>query len=409
MKLVKSATFEANETQQVILQSMSLAASKLWNVGNYEKRTYKEQGMASFPNWYDQKKRLKTHYWFKALPSHTAQLVLKKLDDSWKSFFALVESGGIANPRSPRYKQTGIFIPFDATTAIKAEKDGTFRFTITKQERAFLKETYGIEVDFLCLNLPYFKGLTNIKEVTLYPERDNKWKAIAVYEVSDVEPLPDNRKYLSIDLGIRNFATCYSSNGESFILAKKFLELNHYYNKNIAHYQSISDAQQAAAGVKYPKKSKRVLGLYEKYRNSVNDLLHKASTYVRDYCVSNNINTVIVGDITGIRDGSNLGHRNNQAFHALPYKKFTDMLSYKLALAGINLVYQKESFSSQCSPLSPRVSKRYAVPKQRVSRGLYNDSGRIFNADAVGAYNILRLAHKEESFPLPYRTAKVSV
>ena len=71
-------------------------------------------------------------------------------------------------------------------------------------------------------------------------------------------------------------------------------------------------------------------------------------------------------------------------FHALPYKKFTDMLSYKLALAGVNLVYQKESFSSQCSPLVPSVSKKYAVPKQRVSRGLYNDSGRIFNADAVG-------------------------
>lgn len=96
-------------------------------------------------------------------------------------------------------------------------------------------------------------------------------------------------------------------------------------------------------------------------------------------------------------------------FHALPYKKFTDMLSYKLALAGVNLVYQKESFSSQCSPLVPSVSRKYAVPKHRVSRGLYNDSGRIFNADAVGAYNILRLACKGESFPLPYRIAKVSV
>lgn len=129
---------------------------------------------------------------------------------------------------------------------------------------------------------------------------------------------------------------------------------------------------------------------------------------MRDDCVSNNINTVNVGDITGIRDGNGLGHRNNQAFHALPYKKFTDTLSYKLALAGKNLVYQKESFSSQCSPLSPQVFKWYAVPKQRVSRGLYNDSGRIFNADAVGAYNILCLARKGESFSLPYRTARVS-
>ena len=74
----------------------------------------------------------------------------------------------------------------------------------------------------------------------------------------------------------------------------------------------------------------------------MNDLLHKASTYVRDYCVANNINTVIVGDITGIRDGNDLGHGNNQAFYDLPYKMFTDMLSYKLALVGVNLVYQRE-------------------------------------------------------------------
>ena len=74
----------------------------------------------------------------------------------------------------------------------------------------------------------------------------------------------------------------------------------------------------------------------------MNDLLHKASTYVRDYCVANNINTVIVGDITGIRDGNDLGHVNNQAFYDLPYKKFTDMLSYKLAMVGVNLVCQRE-------------------------------------------------------------------
>ena len=126
--------------------------------------------------------------------------------------------------------------------------------------------------------------------------------------------------------------------------------------------------------------------------------------------MSNNINTVIIGDITGIRDGNDLGHRCNQPFHALPYRKFIDKLSYKLALSGITLIHQKEVYTSQCSPFAPEVSKNWATPKNRVYRGLYEDSGIVFNADAVGAYNILRLAKPSiKAYPLPYSTIKVSV
>ena len=48
------------------------------------------------------------------------------------------------------------------------------------------------------------------------------------------------------------------------------------------------------------------------------------------------------------------------------------------------------SYTSQCSPLSPEVGKRYAEPSKRKERGLYRDGNRTYNADAVGAYNILR-------------------
>ena len=42
-----------------VVGHMGYAAFKLWNVANYEKRNYKELGMSQYPNWYDQKKRLK--------------------------------------------------------------------------------------------------------------------------------------------------------------------------------------------------------------------------------------------------------------------------------------------------------------------------------------------------------------
>ena len=47
------------------------------------------------------------------------------------------------------------------------------------------------------------------------------------------------------------------------------------------------------------------------------------------------------------------------------------MLEYKLKMYGIRLEKQKESYSSQCSPVSPEVSKKYAEPSNRKKRGLY--------------------------------------
>ena len=83
--------------------------------------------------------------------------------------------------------------------------------------------------------------------------------------------------------------------------------------------------------------------------------------------------------------------------HALPYKRITEMLQYKLTLLGIRLITVCEAYSSQCSPLSLAVSKRYAQPDNRKSRGVYIDSNQIWNADAVGAYNILRLYLKKDN------------
>ena len=69
------------------------------------------------------------------------------------------------------------------------------------------------------------------------------------------------------------------------------------------------------------------------------------------------------------------------------------MLEYKLKRYGIRFVKQEESYTSQCSPLSPEVGKRYAEPSNRKERGLYRDGNIVYNADAVGAYNILRKYH----------------
>ena len=54
------------------------------------------------------------------------------------------------------------------------------------------------------------------------------------------------------------------------------------------------------------------------------------------------------------------------------------------------MIKQEESYTSQCSPLSSEVSKRYAEASNRKERGIYITDGVRYNADAVGSFNILR-------------------
>ena len=66
-----------------IIGHMCYAASKLWNVCNYERHHYKELGLEKYPDWYYQKKAHKGDLWYRQLPSQTAQEICKQLDKAW--------------------------------------------------------------------------------------------------------------------------------------------------------------------------------------------------------------------------------------------------------------------------------------------------------------------------------------
>ena len=188
--------------------------------------------------------------------------------------------------------------------------------------------------------------------------------------------------------------TCYDSgNGKTFILGRKYLALERYFHKEIARVQAQWYGQQSGKGVKHPVTSKHIRKLYKRKQDSVTDYLHKVTRYLAEYCREQEITCVVTGDIRNIRREKDLGHRTNQKFHSLPYNRIYIMLEYKLKRYGIRFIKQEESYTSQCSPLSPEVGKRYAEPSNRKERGSYRDGNRVYNADAVGAYNILRKYH----------------
>ena len=86
MLLSKKTSIKVSREYANLIGHMCYAASKLWNVCNYERQHYKETGIEQHPDWYYQKKAHKEDLWYKQLPSQTAQEVCKLLGQGMEIF-----------------------------------------------------------------------------------------------------------------------------------------------------------------------------------------------------------------------------------------------------------------------------------------------------------------------------------
>ena len=163
------------------------------------------------------------------------------------------------------------------------------------------------------------------------------------------------------------------------ISGRQLLSIDRYYDREISYYQSIAHAQQRAIG-DYPKNTKRTSMPYRKRRKQINHLLHAAAKTVVDKAVSEGVSKFIIGDVSNIRDGIDMGKVNNQKLHKWPFRRIIDMISYKAEDAGIEVNFQEESYTSQCSPYALEVTSAIADKSNRIHRGLYQ-------------FNNLRLSH----------------
>ncbi|MDR3584286.1 MAG: transposase, partial [Desulfosporosinus sp.] len=148
-----------------------------------------------------------------------------------------------------------------------------------------------------------------------------------------------------------------------------------------------------AKGVKYPKQSKRVTALFEKRRKQVHHLLHTMSRAVINRARAHGVDTIVIGDLTGIREEKNFGVKTNQRFHKWPFRKMAQLIRYKAALVGMTVVSLTEEYTSQtCSVCKDLPSKDNARKANRIHRGLYvcKDCGTVMNADINGAGNIAK-------------------
>ncbi|MBP3732675.1 MAG: transposase, partial [Bacilli bacterium] len=280
------------------------------------------------------------------------------------------------------------------------------RFSIPKKLKEHLNDKYQINDNFFYIKLK--RHFESIKQIEFsYVDKD-KYIVYVIYEKDIKKQVEDNKHYISIDIGVKNLLSVYDNNGSSFIVSgHSILNTNYYFSKKIAYYQSLFD--KCYPHHKKGVTTKRIKRLYEKKNKRIKLALHRATRTIVDYCLSHDVSKVIIGDLSGLLSAKNEfvnnkeKHRYNQNVRAINFSKIYSLLDYKLKLAGIELIKVNEAYSSSCSPNSPLVDKRFANKANRVYRGLFKEGNNVFNADIVGAYNIMRIyrQNNNDNFLMP--------
>ena len=380
-----------SKLQYKVLKEMCWISKNLYNVALYNIRQYyfSEKKFLKYESNYHVCKNNEN---YKLLQAGVSQQTLKIADRSFKSFFSLIKKAKSGDYRFqdikiPHYlAKDDLFVLILSTNAINI-KDGFISIPFSRE----MKKKYP-DVD---IKIPFPKRLMDkkIKEVRIIPQYNGKFFKIQYCYESNINDLGLNKdNALAIDIGLENLATCVDTNGTSFIIdGRKLKSINHYYNKQKAKKQSILDKQN----LKY---SKSMIKLINKRNNKANDYIKKSARIIINYCIRNDIGTVIVGYNSDFKRNINLGKATNQQFTQIPFGALRESIKNLCDQYNINYIEQEESYTSKASFLdkddipifNPSDDTKYKFSGRRIKRGLYKSSnGTIINADVNGACNIL--------------------
>ena len=387
---VKQQTKHLSKEDYKSIKELCHIAKNLTNEAIYNVRQYyfTEDKFLKYEKNYT---LLKSSPNYKKLNSNMAQQILKEVDGSFKSFFGLIK---LAKQGKYSFKDCKLprYLPKDGYTTLVI---GFVRLNGNKLILPFsnnFKKTHKV----VEITIPPVLLDKKVKEIRILPKANARYFEIQyIYETECIQRNLNTQNALALDLGVNNLVTAVSSTGKSFIVdGRKLKSINQWFNKENARLQSIKDKQHFGK-----KPTSRQKAIARDCNNKVNDYMNKAARMIIDYCINNDIGTLIAGYNVTFQRNSHIGKQNNQNFVNIPYGRLRDKLAYMCELNGITYVEQEESYTSKASfwdkdniPVYNNDNpKEYEFSGNRVHRGLYETAnGKTFNADINGALNIMR-------------------
>lgn len=359
-----------NKEQSIVLGHLTYSASKLWNVANY-KVVNKQVKLNQL------KQTLKQDFWYKNLHSQSAQAVLEKLQIAWENCYK-------KHTKKPRYQ------PKDGHFPVKWKKQGfvvennRLRLSLSKQTKTYLKEEYSIESNYLWIDLPKNLSLSRVQEVEIKPHTIYGHTVYVMHIVYKKEITPikiNSNKTMAVDLGITNLATCVAENIKPTIYDGKILI------SKLRLYSKKKSKLQSAVKLSGYTTSKKLFNLTVKERNYVKDYIHKVSALIVRQAKQNDIGCIVIGAMSDGITSMDIGSKNNEKLHKIPFGRLYSLIRYKAEEIGISVIKVDEAYTSQTCCRCGIVKK-----SNRKYRGLYvcSSCNTVVNADVNGAVNILK-------------------
>lgn len=369
MRLVERHIVRDNRFEDICFKSGLLYNYVLYSVrqgifsGNYLKE-YEFSTKLGRENQFD----------FRNLPTDLSQQVVGQVFKSIRSWVKLKKDFdknpskyGNHRPHIPSYK--------------KGKKQNMVVFTTNSCR---IKDGYIHFVKNIIYPIKTKIGDSKLCQVRIIPQA-TCYVIEVIYEKKEQELNLNKDNVLSIDLGLNNLCSCISNVGLiPFIVNGRIMKsFNQWYNKNKAKLMSyVGDVGT----------SKRLRQL-NNYRNFwIEDYIHKVSRYIVNYCINNNIGSIVIGLNKGWKQEINLGKKTNQKFVEIPFSRLIDKISYKCKLVGISFQINEESYTSKVDHLAfEKLGKHDVYLGKRKKRGLFQSSiGKLLNADINGAIGIGR-------------------
>jgi len=310
------------------LDDITFKCKNLYNRANYLiRQEFINNG--KYISKIDMFNNLKTDPDYMAMPTRVSRCVLRTLDANWRGFFGTIKDWKVnkskykGKPNLPKYlpkngKFNAIFIDIGILKPSKKLKS--------------------IGLSSLKLRINTKQEYKTIKEVNVKPLKSGKYKVNIIYNFTEDLIKKDNGNYCSIDLGLNNLMTLTSNKKglkPQLVNGRPLKSINQFYNKQKSKFQSELPSKLYT--------SKRINKLTFKRELKINDYLHKASNFLINWCLENDLNTIILGYNEFWKTEINIGKRNNQNFVNIPFEKLTWMIEYKSRKVGLTLKKHEES------------------------------------------------------------------
>ncbi|WP_460041088.1 RNA-guided endonuclease InsQ/TnpB family protein [Thermococcus atlanticus] len=375
------------EQERILFQLAELGA-KVWNRVNFLRRQqYFREQIVDF----NKTEKIVYKEFKREIGSATVQQICRKNAESWRSFFALLrkkrngELPSWLKPKPPNY----------------LKEDGRRKFLIILRN-----DQYKIDGNKLILKglgkfkrlEIQFKGRIHLKgkqgrlEITYNPVK-RKWYAhmsLTAEEKLEGEEwvklprTPKGSLSAGIDLGVNNLMAVYVENRESLLVNGRPLKsIAFYWQKRIADYQSKINKSGA-------KRSRKLKRMHDKAKLQARHYINTAVRQTVRKLYELGVSKIVVGHPKGIARNSDKGKKQN--FLLSRVWRFNYVIKRLKEVAeeyGISVVVVGEAFTSKLCPVCGKPHKG-----ARFVRGLFKcpATGLIFNADLVGAFNILKRA-----------------